>query len=66
MEHSSDWTDEKRVSYLRSVRERLQGFPLLLAAAERGTLADPYAPRDEIRRCVSELNAVIDSYAPGK
>ena len=56
------WTDARRVEYLRSVREKLQGFPLMFKAMEVGTLADPYAPYHEVRRCVSEINAVLESY----
>ena len=37
-------------------------MPLLLQALEHGTLADPYALPHTLRRCVGELNAVIDSF----
>jgi hypothetical protein len=55
-------SDAKRISYLKSVRDKLLGMPLLLQALERGTLADPDALPHTIRRCVSEINAVIDSF----
>ena len=57
------WTDAKRLSYLCSVRGKLQGFPLLLAALEKGTLADPYAIPHTLRRCLTDLNAVIASFS---
>jgi hypothetical protein len=57
-----NWDDTRRIEYLQSVRSKLQGLPLLITALEHGTLADPYSRPDAIRRCVGELNAVIDSF----
>lgn len=56
-----EWTDERRLEYLRSVVQRLNGMRLLHDAALRGQLADPYAVNDEVVRAVKELEAVMGS-----
>ncbi len=58
------WSDAKRAAYLRSVRERVAGLPMLYDAALKGTIADPYALPHEVRRAVAELDAVLKSYDP--
>ena len=59
-----NWTDARRIEYLKSVRDKLLSMPLLMSALERGTLADPDALPYTIRNMVGEINAVIDSYDP--
>ena len=58
------WSDERRHEYLRSVVRRLNAIKLLHDATVRGTESDPYAVNDEIRRAVSECQAVMDSLEP--